>query len=90
MHENSFHDSVASFAETMRRQTAILDDLTEAQRGMRLLHAYALSLLGLALLGLGFLVWQHRFSDVRQQALLENSRAIAAQVQLLREQLQQR
>lgn len=73
-------DALTIIAESYR-------DLAFTQRLAVRLHAFALTLIGLALVGLGLLAWHtvaHREeSAALQRALLTNTQTIAAQTAVL-------
>jgi hypothetical protein len=87
------HESTQVIAQATTRMVETQQMLAQTQRvGLRL-QAYALTLLGLSLLGTGVLIWQHlahqQASAALHQAVLTNTQIIAAQTQAILERMRQ-
>ncbi len=91
-------DTQQILAQTQLRMEETARDIAQTQRlGFRLqgfalrLQACALGLIGLSLLGTGFLIWQHvaqrQETAALNQAVLHNTQIIAAQTQAILERM---
>jgi hypothetical protein len=87
------HESTQVIAQATTRLVDTQQILAQTQRvGLRL-QAYALTLLGLSLLGTGVLIWQHlahrQESATLNQAVLTNTQRIDAQTRAILERMRQ-
>ena len=87
------HESTQVIAHATTRLGETQQILAQTQRvGLRL-QVYALTLLGLSLLGTGVLIWQHlahrQESAALNQAVLTNTQRIDAQTRAILERMRQ-
>jgi hypothetical protein len=94
------HESTQVIAQATTRMVETQQMLAQTQLRMEAtqrfglrLQAYALTLLGLSLLGTGVLIWQHmahrQESAALNQAVLNNTQIIEAQTQAILERMRQ-